>query len=552
MRQPSTSWCLLAGVLLLTAGCSRFLRGYAEGRASEIEQLASGGREIAGQHQFLFGDFGGLNTDTMETHAVPWKITVAALALSEDEVSREAAYERLASFGFLRPRTIVNWRGPQPQPELDRPLGIVAGDVSRSVPPLRLEVANLGCAACHAGVTYDAGGVPRPDAVWLGLPNTSLDLEAYTRELYRRLQAAIDDPPTLLATVERLFPDLSRRERRTLERYVLPRIAARLAELEAGLDAPTVFSNGSPGLTNGIAALKLKLGLLPTDVAAAEHGFTSIPDLGDRGLRTALLWDGAYVRPGVEREAVRTRGDPVAGGRREQARIVAFFTVPTMGMEPGAVPGAVPGVAAVLDALAGYRPPPFPGPIDEALAARGGEVYARHCASCHGDYTEVDGRPVLERFPNRLVAQEAMGTDPLRWQAMEAELVAAIGRSDYGREIDAANTGGYVAIPLTGLWATAPYLHNGSVPTLWHLMHPAERPRRFMVGGHRLDFERVGIALVETAAGESVYPEIWRPFSTPQIYDTRQPGRSNAGHERELEALPEAGKEALLEYLKRL
>ncbi|MEM7480384.1 MAG: cytochrome c [Acidobacteriota bacterium] len=481
---------------------------------------------------------------------MPWKVMVAALALGEDEVSRQAAFARLESFGFLRPRRIANWPGPQP--ELDRPLGIVAGDVTRSLPPLRVETANLGCAACHAGVTYDAEGLPRPEEVWLGLPNTSIDLEAYTWTVYRSLQRAMEDPDHLLATVERLFPDISLRERKTLRRFVLPRIAARLAELEAGLDAPTVFSNGSPGLTNGVAALKLKLGLLSEGVPAEEFGFTSIPDLGDRPLRSALLWDSAYVRPGVDREAVGERGEPVAEGRAEQAHIVAFFTVPTMGMEPGAVVGAVPGVAAVLESLADYRPPPFPGPIEEMAAVRGGEVYAGHCASCHGEYTVEAGRPVLDRFPNRLVVQGEMGSDPLRWQAMDAELVAAIRRSGYGREIDAATTGGYVATPLTGLWATAPYLHNGSVPTLWHLMHPAERPRRFAVGGHRLDFERVGIALHEAADGEWVYPGGWQPFSTPRIYDTREPGRSNTGHEREFEALPETDKAALLEFLKLL
>jgi hypothetical protein len=62
------------------------------------------------------------------------------------------------------------------------------------------------------------------------------------------------------------------------------------------------------------------------------------------------------------------------------------------------------------------------------------------------------------------------------------------------RHVIAANIGGYVAPILNGVWATAPYLHNGSVPTLWHLMHPESRPCRFEVGGHKLDSTKVGIA----------------------------------------------------------
>jgi hypothetical protein len=135
-----------------------------------------------------------------------------------------------------------------------------------------------------------------------------------------------------------------------------------------------------------------------------------------------------------------------------------------------------------------------------------------------------------------------MGTDPERWRAMDGELVEAISRSAYGDAVDAATTGGYVAMPLSGLWATAPYLHNGSVPSLWALMHPDERPEHFLVGGHALDFDAMGVA----------YPEGYEPWSTPRIYDTTLPGRGNGGHEAPFGVLGEAEKRALLEYLKLL
>jgi hypothetical protein len=110
----------------------------------------------------------------------------------------------------------------------------------------------------------------------------------------------------------------------------------------------------------------------------------------------------------------------------------------------------------------------------------------------------------------------------------------------------------YVAPPLAGVWATAPYQHNGSVPTLWHLMHPDQRPARFYVGGHRIDFVRVGIAGEVESDGTMRYASDYRPWSTPRLFDTSEPGRSNRGHETMFADLTEAQKTALLEYLKRL
>ncbi len=102
------------------------------------------------------------------------------------------------------------------------------------------------------------------------------------------------------------------------------------------------------------------------------------------------------------------------------------------------------------------------------------------------------------------------------------------------------------------MWATAPYLHNGSVPTLWHLMTPDSRPERFYVGGHRLDFHKVGIDGFLAADGVYRYRSTHRPWSEPHLYDTTLPGQSNAGHEREFAGLTERHRMALLEYLKLL
>ena len=121
-----------------------------------------------------------------------------------------------------------------------------------------------------------------------------------------------------------------------------------------------------------------------------------------------------------------------------------------------------------------------------------------------------------------------------------------------GKYLRAERRTGYVAPALDGIWLTAPYLHNGSVPTLWHLMHPRERPRRFIVGGHRLDYARVGIA--GEVASDGVYRDepAHRAFAESVLIDTLEHGRSNAGHSWPFELLDESQKRSLLEYLKLL
>ena len=166
------------------------------------------------------------------------------------------------------------------------------------------------------------------------------------------------------------------------------------------------------------------------------------------------------------------------------------------------------------------------------------------CASCHGSYGGTATAPRLARFPNWI---GNVGTDRLRATAFDAALATAVGKTVYRDRIAVAIGRGYVAPPLSGTWASAPYLHNGSVATLSDLLSPDTRLRRFMVGGHALDFDRVGLRLASNGA----YPQGYRPFSTPAWIDTAAPGRGNQGH-RFGETLSPSDKRALLAFLKLL
>jgi hypothetical protein len=83
-------------------------------------------------------------------------------------------------------------------------------------------------------------------------------------------------------------------------------------------------------------------------------------------------------------------------------------------------------------------------------------------------------------------------------------------------------------------------------------MHPEARPRRFDVGGHRLDFEKVGIAGSPDADGVYRYPPGYRPWTLPETYDTGDAGKGNGGHDAPFAGMDEDQKRALLEFLKRV
>ncbi|HEX9947466.1 MAG TPA: cytochrome c [Allosphingosinicella sp.] len=542
----------IPSLLLLLAAAAALIVAVWPKAEVRSELLPAGTEALsAGQlgAQYFYGeDFGGLSRHTLDSHAVPWRLTAAALVLTARDANPRIAADGatlnriLAGFGFLFPSEIANWPAGTARPGTTLPLGMTYGRLGLA-PGLGVTVANLGCASCHSGPAYDSAGRPRLGRAWLGMPNSSLDLEAYTGALYHALRATAGRPAELMATVDALFPEIGAAERFALRRLVLPRVRARLKELEP-LGRASPFPNGSPGNTNGVAALKHGLGLPLVGGGKGETGITSIPDLGHRTWRTSLLYDGSYAVPGRPRTAPMREKDVTPAHLASLAAIMTFFTVPSMGVAPERALAGGERAEAVMAFLHRYRPQPFPGPVDAAAARRGQAVYGRHCAACHGTYDGHTERPRLVSFPNWIGDP---GTDPDRRRVFNSALVAAVAAGPYRDRIAAWATGRYAAPPLTGLWASAPYLHNGSVPTIAALLEPASRPQRFLVGGHALDFERLGIAIV---AGGG-YPAGYRPWSRPAWTDVRAAGRSNAGHLHGAGLRPEE-RSALIEFLKLL
>ncbi|MGH7741875.1 MAG: hypothetical protein ACRENS_07630 [Candidatus Eiseniibacteriota bacterium] len=515
-----------------------------------------------GQARFLYDDFGALNTHALETVAAPWKLYSTAVLLSTAPalglpIEHASIRPVLEHFGFMFPDSIGNWdarAGAMPKFS-DAAMGQTRAMIHGWIPGIGLEVRNTGCATCHSGALYDANGLATRIA-WLGAPSGSVDLEAYSQAVYAGLKLGMQDEKKFFATMEHVHPDMGWGERYAYRHFVMPRLRKGLPEIVKDRDRPLAFNNGGPGLTNGVAALKLQLDLISRrSYSANEMALTSIPELADREFRTSVLYDGTYTPRGDERFADMTRERATPEHAAHLADVIAFFTLGTSGNSPASAEKAIPRVREVMTWVASYRPPAFPGEVDASLAAQGAGLFEQKCSRCHGHYEEREGRPHLIEYPNRLVAQSQIGTDSVRWQAVDEAVMAWQAKNPthpFSRHVDAARTGGYVPPILTGIWSSAPYLHNGSVPTLWHMMHPGERPAKFEVGGHRLDYSRMGIALEPDSSGVWRYPAGYQARSISSIYDTSLPGRSNRGHEVPFNNMSEDDKRAVLEFLKRL
>lgn len=197
--------------------------------------------------------------------------------------------------------------------------------------------------------------------------------------------------------------------------------------------------------------------------------------------------------------------------------------------------------------------PVWPRNVDPTLVASGKSVFERDCAGCHGLYGVRDED---DTYPNLLIPLEVIGTDPVVANAgvvHTPELVDWYNGSFYGqitRMVPNDPFPGYMPPPLDGIWATAPYLHNGSVPTIELVLNSRARPRRW----RRVDLDSRNID--ETALG---WP--WEPVDLPQdelpeaerkfVYDTTYWSQENTGH-RFGDHLTAAERRAVIEYLKTL
>ncbi len=408
-------------------------------------------------------------------------------------------------------------------------LGFIGSEPAVPTPygNVNVNVVALTCMGCHGGTVQGADGsvttIP-------GAPNTQFD--GFRGAVYRTVTDARYTADGFRAALAAkplgwVYGDPALGQQEAVERgiFMAPGAAEQfLAKLRAGSlaggqrfaqtlgaytyqvpNAPNPYGS-TPGYLDaigaGIAILVNPATLTPDQVKAALPPLPAMIDIMSvwrQSDRPAAQWDGSIISPihrnlGAEFGVI---GDP-SHLNMKNVELTTPFT---------------------QDLPA----PPYPFDVERAAAKRGERLFGRYCASCH-----APGNATI--FPTSYVGTDANRASiwtPVSIAGLQGALRASCTNPAVCNKPDASavpneeitrSTGGYMALPLDGIWARAPYLHNGAVPTLAALL-TKNRPATFWRGNTTYDTQNVGFA--------------WASQVSPRaaLYDTSKSGNTNVGHD---------------------
>ena len=195
----------------------------------------------------------------------------------------------------------------------------------------------------------------------------------------------------------------------------------------------------------------------------------------------------------------------------------------------------------VLAYIRSLEPPKYPHTVDKQKAETGRLVFNENCSSCHGTYG--DGG----QYPNLLIPYSIIQTDSMLAKSLEiyAPFLDWFRKSWFAQGENAPYLVpffGYIAPPLDGVWVTAPYMHNGSVPTIEALLNSKTRPEYWSRDFDKPEYDYVSVGWKHTAHPEPV---------KKKTYNTKLQGYSNSGHTFG-DHLNDQERSAVIEYLKTL
>jgi hypothetical protein len=194
----------------------------------------------------------------------------------------------------------------------------------------------------------------------------------------------------------------------------------------------------------------------------------------------------------------------------------------------------------VMTYIRSIRPPQYPFQIDQNLSAKGKSIFEMACSKCHGTYSTTP------TYPNLLVDLQTIKTDSALANMYFdfPNYHTWFNNSWFNQQPGAAQllpNRGYIAPPLDGVWATAPYLHNGSVPTLEDLLNSGQRPAKWSRSfDNKADYDAVKMGWKYTV--QTTKTDI-------KTYDTSLYGYGNGGHLFG-DKLTADERKAVIEYLK--
>lgn len=381
----------------------------------------------------------------------------------------------------------------------------------------------LNCAVCHTSTVRDT-----PQAkpkLYTGTPANTFDIMSFQRFFFN----CGKDPkfskeyviPEVRAMLKARGEDLD-----LIDRYVVYPVALwlmreRLVMLAGRFAWSEKQHDWGPGRVDTFNAAKVLFNFPLDHMSDNEQNAPSdFPSIWNQAPRKGmqLHWDG---------------NNTMVEERNKSAAFGTGTTPPTIDIE---------AIGRIEAYLLNKEPPKYPYAIDEAKAKRGAPIYKEYCASCHG----ANGRDFSGEYVGKVTPIEDIRTDRHRLDSYSYELSvnqATLYAGYPWRFQHFRKTYGYANMPLDAVWLRAPYLHNGSVPTLRDLLEPSsKRPALFFRGYDVYDPVNVGFI---TAVAEENGRRFFR-------YDVKVPGNGNAGHEGQrfgTELAPEE-KDALVEYLK--
>jgi hypothetical protein len=380
----------------------------------------------------------------------------------------------------------------------------------------------LNCAVCHTSTVRDTpDSAPR---LVTGMPANTVDLMTFEKFMFDCAKDAKFSPERIVPEVQRLGGNLD-----LLDRYLVYPLAVylmrdRLLMLESRFAVMLQQPDWGPGRVDTFGSAKALFNF-PMDKAPASEliGVTDFPSIWLQAPRKdqdmQLHWDGNNTK--VEE-------------RNRSAAFGTGATPPTLDRER---------IKRIEDWLLTREPPAYPHPINQDLAGKGVSIYNKYCAGCHG----ATGRNFDGHDVGKVTPIEHIGTDRHRLDSYTYDLAVNqnLLYAGYPRERFShfRKTRGYANMPLDGLWLRAPYLHNGSVPTLRDLLEPVSRRPQIFYRGYDV-YDRAKVGFMSDVPVEKDR----RHFK----FDTNVPGNSNQGHEGLAYGthLSPDEKTALLEYLK--
>ncbi len=382
----------------------------------------------------------------------------------------------------------------------------------------------VNCAVCHTSTVRTAAD--QPPTIVLGMPAATFNMKGFEEFFFHCAADPKFSKEFILPEIERQGGQLD-----LLDRYLVYPIAIaimrdRVLALAGRFDWVAKQHAWGPGRVDTFNSAKV---IFNFPMAHLD------PDEFDAPADFPSLWRQRQRKEPHEMQLHWDGNNTTVEERNKSAAFGTGTTPPTIDIER---------IRRVEDWILDASPPSFSQffPVDAELALRGAPIYKAYCANCHG----ASGSDFSGELVGKVTPLAEIGTDRRRLDSYSYTLAVNQGTLYAGypwRFTHFRKTHGYANMPLDGVWLRAPFLHNGSVPSLRELLEPAAaRPASFYRGNDVYDPLKVGF-VSDQPQGNG------QPFFR---FDTTAPGNGNGGHTGKAYGteLSADEKTALVEFMK--